>query len=179
MAPLQLAGGLAGREHEPIGDHCPMDRTIQVIGSRPALLLLREAFYGARRFDDLARGVGITDAVAAQRLKELVAVGVLEKVPYREPGQRTRHEYVLTEAGHELLPVVLGLLAWGDRHLPTSPSTVRLSHDGCGAAVAPALRCAAGHDVPEEEVVVRSSRRRGVSERGAARCRAPGPATGR
>lgn len=157
--PVQLSGSLAERDHQPLGDACPIDRAVRLVGSRPALLLLREAFYGARRFDDLARRVGVTDAVAAQRLKELVAAGVLAKVPYREPGQRTRHEYALTEAGHELLPVVLGLLAWGEKHAPAARSSVAMSHAGCGAPVAAALTCAAGHEVSEDDVVVAASRR--------------------
>jgi DNA-binding HxlR family transcriptional regulator len=157
--PVQVSAGLTVPAEQPRGDQCPVDRTIRLVGSRPALLLLREAFYGARRFDDLARGVGISEAVAAQRLKELVAAGVLEKVPYREPGQRTRHEYLLTEAGHELLPVVLGLLAWGERHTPGDRSTITASHAGCGAPVEPALVCAEGHRVAEEDVLVTAARR--------------------
>lgn len=59
--------------------------------------MLREAFYGTRRFDELARRVGITDAAAATRLRQLVDRGLLERRPYREPGQRTRQEYRLTQ----------------------------------------------------------------------------------
>src|SRR4051812_29322292 len=98
---VQLAGTLLERGDRPLGDRCPIDRTMRLLGNRTAMLLLREVGYGASRFDSLARRVGVTDAVAAQRLKELVAAGVLEKVPYREPGQRTRHEYALTPAGHD------------------------------------------------------------------------------
>lgn len=156
---MQLSANLTVPAAAARGDQCPLDRTLGLIGSRPALLLLREAFYGARRFDDLARGVGISEAVAAQRLKELVAAGVLEKTPYQEPGQRTRHEYVLTEAGHELLPVVLGLLAWGERHAAGERSSITATHAGCGARVEPVLECAAGHRVAEEDVLVTAERR--------------------
>jgi DNA-binding HxlR family transcriptional regulator len=157
--PVQHSASLTVPAAAPRGDQCPIDRTIGLIGSRPALLLLREAFYGARRFDDLARGVGISDAVAAQRLKELVAAGVLEKVPYQEPGQRTRHEYGLTDAGHELLPVVLGLLAWGERHASGRRTRVTPTHAGCGARVEPVLVCAEGHEVAEADVLVTAARR--------------------
>src|SRR4051794_29810109 len=156
--PVQLAGALAARGHQPPGIQCPIDRAVRLVGSRPALLLLREVFYGVRRFDELARHVGISEAVAAQRLKGLGAPGVLGKVPYREPGQRTRHEYVLTEAGQELLPVVLGLLAWGQRHAPAERSSVELSHADCGAPVEAVLTCGAGHAVAEDEVVVTATR---------------------
>lgn len=156
--PVQLAGLLAARGQQPLGIQCPIDRAVRLVGSRPSLLLLREAFYGVRRFDELARNVGVSEAVAAQRLKELVAVGALEKVPYREPGQRTRHEYVLTDAGHELLPIVFGLLAWGQRHAPAERSSVEMSHAACGAAVEPVLTCAEGHVVAEDEVVITAAR---------------------
>src|SRR5436190_21491264 len=114
---LRLTGRLA-RRRGPVGDRCPIDRTLQVVGSRSAFLLLREAFYGSTRFDDLVRLTGFTEAVAAKRLKELVAHGLLERRPYREPGQRTRHEYVLTERGRDLLPALLALGQWGRKHLP-------------------------------------------------------------
>ncbi|WGL52392.1 helix-turn-helix domain-containing protein [Nocardioides sp. BP30] len=148
---LQRAGFLAERT-EPLGDRCPVDRTMQLIGNRTTVLLLREAFYGATRFDDLVRRVGVTEAVASQRLRELVDAGVLVKQPYREPGQRTRSEYVLTEAGHELLPLVLALGRWGARHIPGGGP--RLTHVGCGATVVLEARCAEGHAVPEEEMLV-------------------------
>lgn len=148
---VRLAGRLADREGA-LGDLCPIDRAMQVIGNRTSMLLLREVFYGASRFDVLVARVGVTDSVAAQRLKELVAVGVLEKQPYREAGQRTRFEYVLTEAGHELLPMVVALARWGVRHLPGGGPALR--HGECGEPVETVLRCAAGHDVAEDELVV-------------------------
>jgi DNA-binding HxlR family transcriptional regulator len=150
---LQRAGGLAERTG-PLGDRCPIDRTMQVVGNRTSILLLREAFYGATRFDDLVRRVGVTEAVASQRLRELVAAGILAKQPYREPGQRTRYEYVLTEAGHELLPLLLALGKWGSRHIPGGGP--RLTHVDCGAPVTVVARCAEGHVVPEEDIVVTS-----------------------
>jgi DNA-binding HxlR family transcriptional regulator len=151
---VQLAGRLATRGDVPLGDHCPIDRAMRAVGNRTAVLMLREAFYGATRFDELAARVGVTDAVASQRLKELVELGVLAKQPYRDPGQRTRHEYVLTQAGHELLPVVLGLARWGERHVPGGGPA--FSHVTCGTAVEVAVRCVAGHNVPEDELVVSS-----------------------
>jgi len=150
---VQLGGPLAAREDLPLGERCPMDRTLQLVGNRTALLLVREAFYGATRFDQLWKRVGVTEAVAAQRLRELVAAGVLEKQPYREPGQRTRSEYVLTPAGHDLMPVVLALLQWGAAHAPQRGG-VTMTHDGCGAEVRVVARCAAGHDLDEPDVLI-------------------------
>jgi DNA-binding HxlR family transcriptional regulator len=151
---VHLEGKLASRGDTPLGDRCSIDRTMRLIGNRTAMLLLREAFYGAARFDSLHKRVGVTEAVAAQRLKELVAAGVLTKEPYRQPGQRTRHEYRLTEAGHALLPVVMGLLEWGERYAPSGYSPNRLTHADCGKPVNVQLRCEADHIVAEDELVV-------------------------
>lgn len=153
---VHLAGRLAERGDVALGDRCPIDRTLQLIGNRTALLLLREVFYGASRFDSLVKRVGVTEAVAARRLRELVDVGVLAKEPYRVPGQRTRHAYVLTAAGHELLPALLTLLQWGAAHTQGGAPTV--THAGCGQPVQTEVRCAAGHAVDEEDVLVSSRR---------------------
>jgi DNA-binding HxlR family transcriptional regulator len=149
---LRLTGRLA-RRRGPVGDRCPIDRTLQVVGSRSAFLLLREAFYGATRFDDLVRLTGFTEAVAAKRLKELVDHGLLERRPYREPGQRTRHEYVLTDRGHDLLPALFALAQWGRTHSASNAGPTVL-HDGCGAEVRVVMRCEAGHGVVEDELVL-------------------------
>jgi len=153
---VHLAGRLAQRGDVALGDQCPLDRTLQLVGNRTALLLLREIFYGASRFDALVKRVGVTEAVAAQRLRELIEIGVLTKEPYREPGQRTRHGYVLTEAGHDLLPAVLALLQWGAAH--TQGAAPEVTHAGCGEPVQVEVRCAAGHVVDEEDVLVGSRR---------------------
>jgi len=149
---VRLTGRLAQRGDMAMGDQCPVDRTVQLVGNRTSLLLLREVFYGSSRFDALVKRVGVTEAVAAQRLRQLVDVGVLTKEPYREPGQRTRHAYVLTDAGHELLPAILALHQWGAAHSPGSAPAV--THAACGASVQVELRCATGHSVSEEDVVV-------------------------
>jgi hypothetical protein len=95
----------------------------------------------------------VTDAVAAARLRELVEVGALERRPYREPGRRTRQEYVLTERGLDLLPVTMALMQWGDRHLAGAEGApLAATHHDCGAPVRVEVRCAAGHDVPLDEL---------------------------
>ncbi len=152
---VHLAGRLAVRD-VPLGERCPIDRAMRAIGNRTAILLIREAFYGATRFDDLVTRVGVTDAVAAQRLRELVAVGVLAKQPYREPGQRTRNGYVLTQAGHDLLPVVFALARWGAEHIPGGAPS--LTHAGCGEPVDIVARCGAGHAVAEGDLLVTGRR---------------------
>lgn len=127
---------------------------MQLIGNRTAMLLLREAFHGTTRFDALYKRVGVSEAVASQRLKELIEAGVLTKEPYQVPGQRTRYEYVLTEAGHALLPTVISLLEWGAQYAPSMTSPSEMTHAACGAPVHVEVRCEAGHDVVEEELVV-------------------------
>jgi DNA-binding HxlR family transcriptional regulator len=122
---------------------CTIAQAVEVVGTRSAFLLLREAFYGTTRFDDFAQRVGISEPVAAARLKELVEAGLLERRPYREPGQRTRLEYRLTDMGADLFPVLVALNEWGDRWL--TPAGVELQHHGCGARVRAELRCDAGH----------------------------------
>lgn len=157
---MRLEGVLADRDSWT-ASRCSIDRAFSTIGSRSALLLLREAFYGSRRFDEFARRVGVTEAVAAARLRELVEIGVFEKRPYREEGQRTRHEYVLTQMGEDMLPIALALLQWGDDYLagPAGPP-LRLTHVDCGEPISVHVRCAGGHEVPAEQISVSVAPRR-------------------
>lgn len=150
---MHLAGRLANPDRQSPGDHCPIDRAMQVVGTRSAMLLMREAAYGTTRFDEFATRVGISDAIASSRLRELVDAGLLERRPYQEPGQRTRHEYVLTESGNDLVPVVLALAEWGRKHEPRTWSPA-FTHAGCDAEVTVNVQCAAGHHLHTEDVVV-------------------------
>ena len=153
-----LQGALADRDSwSPIG-HCPIEKTMAVAGTKSAMLIMREAYYGTTRFDDFCTRVGITRAAASARLNELVNAGLLTRRPYREPGQRARDEYVLTPSGAEFMPVVWAMFDWGQRHLPP-PARLRLTHEGCGADAAVVVRCAEGHDVPFEELGMRVTRR--------------------
>lgn len=156
MAVLQ--GPLADRDAWSAVGECPIEKTMGVAGTRSAMLIMREAYYGTTRFDDFARRVGITKAATSARLSELVDAGLLTRRPYREPGQRSRDEYVLTGAGTEFMPVVWAMFEWGRRHLPNR-GRVRLVHDGCGAEATVEVRCAAGHVVPDDELGVRLAER--------------------
>lgn len=84
---------------------------MEVVGTRSAMLILREAFFGTTRFDDLAQRVGITDAIASARLRDLTDVGLSERHPYQVPGSRTRYEYRLTRMGLDLSPSFSGSTA--------------------------------------------------------------------
>jgi DNA-binding HxlR family transcriptional regulator len=126
---------------------CSLALAMDVIGTKSAFLLLREAFYGTTRFDDFVRRVGITEAVAAGRLKELVEAGILAKQPYREPGQRTRSEYVLTEKGEGLFPALLALIQWGDEYLQPDGGPIAFVADDTEAEVRADVRTDQGERV--------------------------------
>ncbi|TRW84739.1 helix-turn-helix transcriptional regulator [Mycolicibacterium sp. 018/SC-01/001] len=147
-----LQGPLADRDSWSAIGKCPIEKTMALVGTKSAMLIMREAFYGTTRFDDFARRVGITKAATSARLSELVEAGLLEKRPYREPGQRVRDEYVLTDAGTELIPVVMAMFEWGRKHL--GDSALRLRHLGCGAQAGVEIVCDKGHVVPPEELGV-------------------------
>jgi DNA-binding HxlR family transcriptional regulator len=138
----------------PINDQCAVARTLGVIATRSAFMVLREAFYGATRFDQFAERAQISEPVAAARLRELAEEGLLENVPYREPGQRTRYEYHLTRKGADLFPTLMALWDWGDRWMFEDGSRLQLSHRDCGASVHAAVTCEQGHTVPPEEIEI-------------------------
>lgn len=125
---------------------CSVARTAALVGDAWTVLVLRDLFNGIRRFDDLAAHLHIARNVLTRRLTALADAGLVDRVPYREPGRRERHEYRLTTAGRDLRPVILAMMQYGDRHLagPEGPP-VRVEHDGCGAAVHVEVRCAEGH----------------------------------
>lgn len=126
--------------------NCSLGKAMAVLGERWALLVLREAFYGLRRFDDFLATVGCARNVLAARLTSLVDDGVLARVPYQDEGQRTRFEYRLTPKGHDLYPILIALLGWGDRWLAEGKGPpVQVHHRGCGAVVTAEIRCADGH----------------------------------
>jgi DNA-binding HxlR family transcriptional regulator len=142
-------------------DRCSIGKALDVVRTRSAFLLMREAFYGTTRFEDFAERVGLSDPVTAGRLRDLVYKGLLEREDYREPGERTRKRYRLTEKGADLFPVLAALMQWGDRW-ENEGGGVELRHQRCGAKVEVALRCHDGHalDVQDLELTTRGSRRR-------------------
>ncbi|MGO1908629.1 MAG: winged helix-turn-helix transcriptional regulator [Brevibacterium linens] len=127
---------------------CSIQKTLDIIGEKWTVLILREAFNGVRRFDQIRDHVGVSDPVLSDRLRKLVASGVLEAKPYREAGQRPRKEYRLTSKGLDLYPVMISLLRWGDKHCagPAGPP-LEVRHRDCGEPVRTVVECAAGHRV--------------------------------
>ncbi|MGN6036658.1 winged helix-turn-helix transcriptional regulator [Brevibacterium casei] len=140
------------------GPSCPVNCAVEALGSRASLLLLRQAFYGDRRFDAFVEHTGISEATVAKRLQELVDVGVLHKKPYQEPGTRARHEYELTPAGEELFPVILGLFTWGQKHLEHADTGLRLTGPD-GERVEPAIRSADGALLTPDQIRIEETHR--------------------
>lgn len=126
------------RWNELSDDPCPVARGLSVIGDRWTLLVLRECFRGARRFERFQEKLGITRHVLADRLRKLESEGVLRRVPYQE--RPLRHEYRLTDKGKALHDVLLALMAWADAYAPCEgggPVTIRSRKTG--EPVAPIL----------------------------------------
>ncbi|HWG13428.1 MAG TPA: helix-turn-helix domain-containing protein, partial [Streptosporangiaceae bacterium] len=126
--------------------NCAVGAAVELIGERWTFLVLREAFSGVRRFADMQRRTRAPRQVLSDRLSRLVHEGLLRRVPYREAGQRARHEYRLTDKGRDLYPVMVALMHWGDQYAtgPEGPP-VRLTHRDCGAPVQLHVGCDAGH----------------------------------
>jgi len=126
--------------------NCAIGAAVEILGERSTFLVLREAFNGVRRFDDMQRRTGMPRQVLSQRLARLVAEGLLRKVPYQQAGQRSRAEYRLTEKGLDLYPVLVALMEWGDRYeVGAEGPQVQLQHRDCGEPVHLQLACEAGH----------------------------------
>lgn len=98
-------------------DHlnCSLAQTLSIIGERWTLLILRDAFFGAKQFNQFERNLGIAKNILSARLNMLVNEGILERRAPREGG---RHDYILTEQGLDLQPVLLSMTHWGDKHRP-------------------------------------------------------------
>ena len=128
--------------------NCTIGAAIGMIGEKWTFLVLREAFNGVRRFGDMQRRIQAPRQILSDRLSHLVEEGLLRRVPYQENGQRTRHEYRLTDKAVDLYPVMVALMQWGDKHAagPAGPAA-RLTHRDCGEPVRLELTCAHGHPV--------------------------------
>jgi DNA-binding HxlR family transcriptional regulator len=123
-------------------------RALSLVGERWTLLILREAFFGVRRYGQLSRNLGIPRPTLSARLKKLVEAGLLDRVLYA-PDQ---HEYRLTDAGRELFPAVVTLMKWGDTHVAGSAPIV-LRHHECGEPADARVVCGhCGGDITTDSV---------------------------
>ncbi|MGY3075754.1 DNA-binding HxlR family transcriptional regulator [Bradyrhizobium sp. LM6.10] len=123
-------------EEEP----CSMARTIGVIGDRWTLMILRECFLRTRRFEGFQSSLGITRHLLAERLKKLVRQGVLRRIPYQDSPKR--HEYILTQKGLDLYPIMMAIVHWGDTHMVDARGRPLLhQHRKCGKDFDPVMVC--------------------------------------
>ena len=141
--------------------HCSIAQSLEVIGEWWTLLILRDSFLGVRRFEDFVSRLGIARNVLTDRLDTLVEAGVLDRRPYDEA--RGRYDYVLTDKGRALWPVMTAIRQWGDEWvLGGGNEPVLLEHESCGRRTTVRYTC----DVCGEELDARSVRA------------VPGPAAG-
>lgn len=118
---------------------CSIARTLAVIGERWTVLILRECFRNVSRFDHFEKRLGIPRAQLADRLKGLVSEGVLARK--QDPFHARRFDYILTEKGQELRPVLLTMLAWGDKYKQDGLPPKVVYHKACGHEITPTLSC--------------------------------------
>ncbi|WP_251009119.1 helix-turn-helix domain-containing protein [Curtobacterium sp. ISL-83] len=145
-------------------DRCPIARSLDVLGEKWTLMIVRDALAGSTRFSQFRDSLGIPREVLTARLTSLVDGGVLERTTYKPDGGRAREEYVLTEAGRDLSLVLLALGGWADRHRPSERLSDLLIVDGESGELVEAAAVVAGTDrvVPRERLVAR----RGVASLG-------------
>jgi DNA-binding HxlR family transcriptional regulator len=144
---MDFEPALSDRSQWSIGEACSMTRVLEVLSTKTAFQVLRELFFGTVRFDDFVARTESSAPAVSRALKALEAAGIVTRAPYREPGQRARDEYRLTEAGEDLLPAFMALVQWGDKHLQEGGAPLSFLdansglpiavHVGTGEAAAP------------------------------------------
>jgi DNA-binding HxlR family transcriptional regulator len=128
------------RAGEPSGPAPPFSETMALLGDRWTTVMLAAAFLRTRRFGEFERALGVPPTLLTQRLRTLVQLGVLRRVP--SGGRASIHEYRLTEKGLAFFPVMVLVARWANRWMPTPAGPpVRISHPACGAALEPVLHC--------------------------------------
>lgn len=140
-----------------IGQDCALARALEVVGERWTLLILRDAFYGVRRFKDFQAHLDIPKAVLSDRLAGLVEDGILERRP--DPQHAGRHVYELTASGRDLWPTLHALLMWGSRH--RAPNSRVFKHAACGTPLDDHGECPACRITPGPEDILSEPRRPG------------------
>jgi len=126
------------------GMKCSIAQTLNLIGEWWTPLILRDIFYGIRRFEGLLTHLGISRNILTDRLQTLVDNGILERKLYQQNPER--YEYMLTERGIDLYPILISLMAWGDRWLPDAEGPpVELIHKECGKPASPEIVCSHCH----------------------------------
>ncbi len=140
---------MLGRDYA--GQNCSIARTLEIVGERWTLLIVRDALLGYTRFDQFAERLSIAPNTLTTRLNRLVDAGILRRRPYQE--RPIRNEYVLTRAGRDLLPVALELMRWGDDHLAADGPPAEARHAGCGGSLGAGAVCASCGEVIDAQHV--------------------------
>jgi DNA-binding HxlR family transcriptional regulator len=133
-------------------ENCPIARSLEVLGERWTMLIVRDAFYGVRRFTDFQTHLGIPKAVLSQRLTTLVREGILHTAPVAGGGG----EYTLTSKGLRLWPVLRALAQWGADHYQTPQQRRTFAHAECGGPIDPHGVCAQCGDTPDPTGLITS-----------------------
>ena len=133
-------------------DRCSIAGALEALGDVWSILVLRELFFGVRRFNEIQRDLGISRSVLTDRLGRLVELGVVRTEDYQEPGDRVRKQYRLTRKGVGLLPVMVSLMSWGDEHVNGGDGPVTLHERSTGEAVRVELRTESGRPVQPNEM---------------------------
>ncbi|HEY1360024.1 MAG TPA: helix-turn-helix domain-containing protein [Thermoleophilaceae bacterium] len=118
---------------------CSLARTLELIGDRWTLLVIRDAFLGLRRFEDFQKSLGVARNVLTDRLNRLVEQGILRRELYQERPER--YEYRLTRKGVELWPAMMTMMKWGDRYLYPEGHPRLILHKDCGGEIDERLHC--------------------------------------
>jgi len=131
---------------------CSIAAALDVVGEKWSLLVVRELFLGCRRFSEIAANTGAPRDILTARLRRLEEVGVISRRLYSERPER--YEYVLTDAGKDLRPVIWALKHWGETHVNGKPLGQVLEHS-CGAVFEPRTHCAACGEVADPRALTR------------------------
>jgi DNA-binding HxlR family transcriptional regulator len=118
------------------GDRCSVSKVLDLLTTKTVFLVIRECFYGTTRFEDFIDRVGTSAPALSRALKQLESAQIIARVPYQEPAMRARDEYRLTEAGEDLLPVLLSLIQWGDKYLQDGQAPLSFVDADTGRTVA-------------------------------------------
>jgi DNA-binding HxlR family transcriptional regulator len=148
---------------------CSLARTVAVIGDRWTLLILRECFLRVRRFEAFQSSLQITRHLLSERLKKLVSFGILRRIPYQEAPKR--YEYILTQRGLDLYPIIMAMVHWGDTHMADERGRPLLhEHKTCGKLFDPVMVCSeCGEVLRARQVHVHAGPGQGQAPSGAQR----------
>jgi DNA-binding HxlR family transcriptional regulator len=130
------------KHSELLEENCAIARSSGVVGERWVWVILRQAFNGARRFEDFQRGIGLARNILTDKLNMLVEQGILERRPYAQNSSRELNEYRLTDKGRALFPVYTALMQWGNEWTDLPAAPVELLHKACGHRTTARVVCA-------------------------------------